>query len=289
MFTTLLSHTHIATGCSYGPSDPQRTDTGVPTPQQTISAPSSICAGATGTASIPSGPTFIAWSITNGTITSSPNLPSIQFTAGTSGTVGLSVTSVASGYLCSSTSTASVPIVGATAAVRPASQSICLGDSTSVTADLYGTPPFTVTWSDGEVQDATTAQISRTVSPDATTTYSIVSVSNGNGCNTAGSGSATVTVLDDPQIVDQTLAVTVAMDTSAKLYVVPADPTVSIAWFELSADGQRTFRGNGPSFSTPKLQRSTRYIAELVNACGVVTSEPISVTVGQTRRRAVTR
>jgi uncharacterized repeat protein (TIGR01451 family) len=76
-----------------------------------ITAPGAVNAGSTGnTASVPAGPggTTYSWSIGNGTITSGNGTPSITFTAGSSGTVGLSV-SVVSGA-CTSTGNASVSI-----------------------------------------------------------------------------------------------------------------------------------------------------------------------------------
>ncbi|HEX6642903.1 MAG TPA: hypothetical protein VF215_17435, partial [Thermoanaerobaculia bacterium] len=62
-------------------------------PTATIAAPAAICANAAGAASVATqaGATY-AWTITNGTLTSSAAAANITFTAGPSGNVGLAVT-----------------------------------------------------------------------------------------------------------------------------------------------------------------------------------------------------
>jgi hypothetical protein len=88
----------------------QVTVTVIPVPDATLTAPSGVVANSTGnTASVPvtAGATY-TWSIVNGTITAGAGTNAITFTAGSSGTVDLSVTVTASG--CSSNSLQSVPI-----------------------------------------------------------------------------------------------------------------------------------------------------------------------------------
>jgi hypothetical protein len=69
------------------------------------------------------------------------------------------------------------------------------GQSTSITVNLGGTGPWNLTWSDG-AQDLGIQQSPRirSVSPTATTRYSVTSVTDHTGCSTAGSGSELVTV-----------------------------------------------------------------------------------------------
>lgn len=75
------------------------------------------------------------------------------------------------------------------------SATICAGQTTEIRADLAGTGPFTVTWSDGFVDLGVVAAASRhLVTPAATTVYTVTSVSDPGGTD-AGTGSATVTVL----------------------------------------------------------------------------------------------
>lgn len=74
------------------------------------------------------------------------------------------------------------------------STSICSGGSATLTADLVGSGPWTLTWSDGTVQSGvTTTPATRSVSPTTATTYTLTSVSS-TGCNQSGAGSATVSI-----------------------------------------------------------------------------------------------
>ena len=61
---------------------------------------------------------------------------------------------------------------------------------------LTGTPPFTVTWTDGVVQTTTDFQLVRRVNPATTTTYAVQSLSDASSCgSTVFPSSLTFTVL----------------------------------------------------------------------------------------------
>jgi len=84
-----------------------------------------------------------------------------------------------------------------TAAVRSAdSTAICFGASASLHADLSGTAPWTVIWSDGVTQNnVASSPATRSVSPGATTIYTVTAVSDSTACSPGVfSGSATITV-----------------------------------------------------------------------------------------------
>jgi len=71
---------------------------------------------------------------------------------------------------------------------------VCPGRSATLQAALTGTPPWSLTWSDGFVQSGiTSAPATRTVSPLLTTTYTVTAVSDAGGAGTS-SGSAVVTL-----------------------------------------------------------------------------------------------
>ena len=71
---------------------------------------------------------------------------------------------------------------------------ICPGRSTTIQAALTGTPPWSLTWSDSVVQAGILATpATRSVSPLATTTYTVTAVSDAGGPGTSG-GSGTVTL-----------------------------------------------------------------------------------------------
>jgi uncharacterized repeat protein (TIGR03803 family) len=72
---------------------------------------------------------------------------------------------------------------------------ISAGNSIDVTASLTGTPPWSLTWSDGITQTGVgVSPAVHTVSPPATTTYSVTAVAGADGCPGSATGSATVTV-----------------------------------------------------------------------------------------------
>jgi len=112
--TTAASGTYSVTATVAGCTSAAATTSATvnPLPSSVITAPSSICAGATGqTASVPdagTGATY-AWSITNGTITAGSGTRAITFSAGASGSVALGVT-VTSASGCASSASASIPI-----------------------------------------------------------------------------------------------------------------------------------------------------------------------------------
>lgn len=74
------------------------------------------------------------------------------------------------------------------------SASVCSGGSATLTVDLVGTGPWTLTWSDGFVQSGVSSTpATRVVSPTSATTYTLTSVSSAT-CNQPGAGSATVSM-----------------------------------------------------------------------------------------------
>jgi hypothetical protein len=108
-----------------------------PTPDATITAvPNPVCAVSTGnTASVPdagAGATY-SWGITNGTITSATNVRNITYTAGASGTVGLTVTVTFGG--CPANGNLNVPITGC----QPTVTTNAATNVTPASATLNGT------------------------------------------------------------------------------------------------------------------------------------------------------
>jgi len=74
------------------------------------------------------------------------------------------------------------------------STSVCSGSPATLTADLVGSGPWTLTWSDGFVQSGVSSTpATRSVSPTTATTYTLTSVSS-TGCNQPGAGSATISI-----------------------------------------------------------------------------------------------
>jgi YD repeat-containing protein len=164
----------------------------------TTTPSSSIKAFTTGTASVPatSGATY-SWSITNGTITGGAGASSMTFRANCSGSsVTLNVT-VTAGCGARNDGSKSLSLSGVTAvAFVTGASTINQGGSTTIRATLTGTAPWTVTWSPDNVTQTITSGTTadRTVSPSATTTYTVSAVSDAN-CSGTASGQAAVTVV----------------------------------------------------------------------------------------------
>jgi gliding motility-associated-like protein len=88
-----------------------------------------------------------------------------------------------------------------TAAISTLTPSICNGNNATIDFTFTGTTPFDVTYDDGsgnitQTFNNTTGSI--VVTPSANTTYTIVSISDGNGCVTTVSGSVLITVTPGP-------------------------------------------------------------------------------------------
>ncbi len=125
------------------------------------------------------------------------------------------------------------------------STTICAGQTTEVRADLTGVGPFTVWWSDGFVDAGVVASASRhLVTPAATTTYTVTTVSDPGG-SSAGTGSATVTVLPTAApLTDITTPSPVAPGTTGLAASIPdAGAGATYAWTITNGsitDGQGT-------------------------------------------------
>lgn len=143
------------------------------------------------------------------------------------------VTSVVDDH-CSGTATgsATLTVQPLPAATVSGSTTICAGQSAELRADLTGTGPWKVTWSDGFVDSRVAASPSRhLVTPGSTTTFAVTSVTDAY-CAGTGTGSATVTVLAGPApLVEITTPSPVAQGSTGIAASVPdAGPGATYAW-----------------------------------------------------------
>ncbi len=99
---------------------------------------------------------------------------------------------------CSNTSDPVVLNAEVPTATASGTDAICPGGPATIQADLTGTAPWSITWSDGVTQSGLTASpATRVVSPSATTTYTIIAFSDAI-CTGTRAGFASVTVNPAP-------------------------------------------------------------------------------------------
>lgn len=230
---TTYSITSVTNPHGQGSTSGSATVTLVSPPTATVSGGGNVCAGDSAAIRVDlrgTAPFTVQWS--DG-VTESGIWESYDRLVMPSATTTYAVTAV-SDDVCSGTASGS-----ATYTLRPiptaivsGSTTICVGQSVELRADLTGSGPWTVTWSDGFVDTGVAASPSlRVVSPGSTTTYAVTSVVDAF-CSSSGTGSATVDVLAGAApAVDITTPSPVAPGTSGLVASVPgAGPGATYVW-----------------------------------------------------------
>jgi len=168
-------------------------------PQPVVSAPSTMCPNSSDSAMVVNAPgSTYFWTISGGQITGGASTNWVTFNAGSSGSVTLSLT-IANNCGSRTFVLSPIPVSGPMATVS-GSATIAAGQSTDVHASLTGTGPWTVTWSDGfsqTVPAGSGAVATHTVAPQATTHYTVTSLSD-SSCGGSSTGEALVTVTSVP-------------------------------------------------------------------------------------------
>ena len=174
-----------------------------------VSGTRTICPGTSATVSVALTGTA-PWRIvyTNGvtpvTVTNIATSP-YTFTVTPAATTTYTVTSASDVNNCAAAAAnitgSAIITVGSISATISGSSSICPGTSASLPVVLTGTQPWSLTYSNGvtpvTVTGITSSPYLITVSPAATTTYSITALSDGAGCSAPAAnltGTATVTM-----------------------------------------------------------------------------------------------
>ncbi|HKR66963.1 MAG TPA: hypothetical protein VJZ00_24765, partial [Thermoanaerobaculia bacterium] len=189
-------------------------------PPAILTAPSSVCSGATNVAASVNAPTATSfnWTISGGTITSGQGTSAITFDPAASGSVLLGV-SVTDGASCSNTVNTTIAINAPPVVSISGPSATCAG--TPVTLDA-GAGYATYAWLPG-------GQNTRfiTVSPTSSTTYS-VTVVDGNGCS--GSASKTVNVSSNPTATITTSSANACANSTSNTASVAAQSGAVYAW-----------------------------------------------------------
>ncbi len=181
---------------------------------------------------------------------------------------------------------------------------VCPGDAATVTVTITtGESPFTVVLSDGTTVSNYTSGSPITVNPTVSTTYTITSVTDNNGCAVAAphadlTGSATIDAKTVPEIAVQPLNQTVCEDAVAT-FVTDAGGTTNpqYRWYLDTGSGMTIMPGENAatlSVTAVSAMNGYRYQAEITGDCpDPVLSDIVTLTVNEkpeiiTQPKAVT-
>ncbi|MDM8002928.1 MAG: PKD domain-containing protein, partial [Bacteroidota bacterium] len=156
---------------------------------------------------------------------------------------------------------------------------VCPGDAATVTVTITaGESPFTVVLSDGTTVSNYISGSPITVNPTVTTTYTITSVTDNNGCTVSAphanlTGSATIDVKTVPEIAVQPVSQTVCEDAVAT-FVTDAGGTTNphYQWFVDNGSGMTLMPGETAatlSVTATSAMNGYRYQAEISGDCPV--------------------
>ena len=172
-------------------------------------------------------------------------------------------------------------------AAQPQSRSVTVGGQTSLSVVAGGTGPFTYQWFNGDSGNTSSPVAGGTSSTLAVRMNAAGSakfwVRVGHQCDgaTVNSGTATVTATaacTKPSITTQPGDQTINSGQSASLSIAFSSGA-TVKWYRGNSGDRSSQLGSTATVSTGALKTTTKFWAEVSNACGSVASRQVTVTV----------
>jgi hypothetical protein len=249
--------------------------------------PASVCANSAGnSAAGPAGATTYAWSIVNGTITSAANIQTITYTAGASGTVGLTLT-VTNAAGCATPNTVNVTINAnpATPTITPTPASVCPSSAGNSAAGPAGATSYAWSITNGTITSATNIQtITYTAGASGTVGLTLV-VTNASGCSATNTSNVTINANPATPAITPTPAQVCASSTGNSA-AGPAGAT-SYAWSIVN--GTITSAANTQTVTyTAGASGTVGLTLVVTNASGCSATNTVNVTINPNPNATIT-
>jgi uncharacterized protein (TIGR03437 family) len=248
-----------------------------------INAPASVCANSTNNqASGPAGASGYEWTISNGTITSGATAQTVNYTAGATGNVTLTLR-VTNTATCAASNVLSISINSApTVAAQPADQTVCDNSAATFTAAANNTA--TVQW-----QLSTDGGANFTNVPGANNTTLNFTTSAGqngaryravftNSCGTATTNSAILTVSPLLGINTQPASHTICAGSPVSFNVSATGANLSYQW-RRGGVAINSATGNSYTINSVTVADAGSYDVVVTSTCGILTSSAASLSV----------
>jgi gliding motility-associated-like protein len=243
--TYTIASVRDANGCSNVGAGSAVISLNTPITVTTQPANTTVCAGTVATMSVSASGTGIAyqWFNASGAITGAT---AATFTTTAAGTYYVVVT----GTCNTITSGNAVVTVNPLPQGSLTGSTICAGGTGTLvyTSSVAGTGPYTLVYQVGSSTSTITVNnvvsgVGFSVTPAGTTTYTLVSVTDANGCVRTSDftvASATITVLQAPAITSQPVSLVQNLGTAAQYTVVASGANLTYQW-QLSLDNGVTY------------------------------------------------
>jgi DNA/RNA endonuclease G (NUC1)/fibronectin type 3 domain-containing protein len=248
-----------------------------------------VCGLGQNTASVPNagaGAIYV-WTIANGIINSGNGTNAITFTPSNAAGATLGVTVTAAGG-CSASSSKQVAASTAPTATLPDEILSCGGGTITIPVTLTGTAPWSITWSDGLVQDnINSSNTSRTITADEDDVFQIVSVTDA-GCSGGPSNEVEIRVDEPIAITTQPVSQIVAKGERADFSVAAAGSNPHYQWY-FGPVGVMTFPvgTDRPSYQTWAINDNDPqpFWVKVTNGCGSIQSVQVTASTHKPKHR----